>query len=166
MGEGRSHWSSMVLRKSQTCFFDRHTHPNSMYSNFCHVLNEENLNYCYFPPSLLGVGNFSNNTYMVRSFIYYTNIIRTDWQVPRKIKSNKKLHNVFGDIDYDRYSGSVIWILWRRVDAIFDMCGCNIFDCKSVLWCVFYKQILIYIIYWKRDRISFGLSFLCITYNI
>ena len=38
MGEGRSHWSSMVLRKSQTCFFDRHTHPNSMYSNFCHVL--------------------------------------------------------------------------------------------------------------------------------
>ena len=39
MGEGRSHWSSMVLRKSQTCFFDRHTHPNSMYSNFCHVLN-------------------------------------------------------------------------------------------------------------------------------
>ena len=39
MGEGLSHWSSMVLRKSQTCFFDRHTHPNSMYSNFCHVLN-------------------------------------------------------------------------------------------------------------------------------
>ena len=39
MGEGRSHWSSMVLRKSQTCFFDRHTHPSSMYSNFCHVLN-------------------------------------------------------------------------------------------------------------------------------
>ena len=38
MGEGLSHWSSMVLRKSQTCFFDRHTHPNSMYSNFCHVL--------------------------------------------------------------------------------------------------------------------------------
>lgn len=41
MGEGLSHWSSMVLRKSQTCFFDRHTHPNSMYSNFCHVLNSE-----------------------------------------------------------------------------------------------------------------------------
>ena len=40
MGEGLSHWSSMVLRKSQTCFFDRHTHPNSMYSNFCHVLNK------------------------------------------------------------------------------------------------------------------------------
>lgn len=39
MGEGLSHWSSMVLRKSQTCFSDRHTHPNSMYSNFCHVLN-------------------------------------------------------------------------------------------------------------------------------
>ena len=39
MGEGRSHWSSMVLRKSQTCFSDRHTHPNSMYLNFCHVLN-------------------------------------------------------------------------------------------------------------------------------
>ena len=39
MGEGLSHWSSMVLRKSQTYFFDRHTHPNSMYSNFCHVLN-------------------------------------------------------------------------------------------------------------------------------
>ena len=38
MGEGLSHWSSMVLRKSQTCFSDRHTHPNSMYSNFCHVL--------------------------------------------------------------------------------------------------------------------------------
>ena len=38
MGEGRSHWSSMVLRKSQTCFSDRHTHPNSMYLNFCHVL--------------------------------------------------------------------------------------------------------------------------------
>ena len=38
MGEGRSHWSSMVLRKSQMCFSDRHTHPNSMYSNFCHVL--------------------------------------------------------------------------------------------------------------------------------
>ena len=38
MGEGLSHWSSMVLRKSQTYFFDRHTHPNSMYSNFCHVL--------------------------------------------------------------------------------------------------------------------------------
>ena len=28
----------MVLRKSQTYFFDRHTHPNSIYSNFCHVL--------------------------------------------------------------------------------------------------------------------------------
>ena len=41
MGEGLSHWSSMVLRKSQTCFFDRHTHPNSMYSNFCHVLKNE-----------------------------------------------------------------------------------------------------------------------------
>ena len=41
MGEGRSHWSSMVLRKSQTCFSDRHTHPNSMYSNFCHVLKSE-----------------------------------------------------------------------------------------------------------------------------
>ena len=40
MGEGLSHWSSMVLRKSQTCFSDRHTHPNSMYSNFCHVLKE------------------------------------------------------------------------------------------------------------------------------
>ena len=40
MGEGRSHWSSMVLRKSQTCFFDRHTHPSSMYSNFCHVLKK------------------------------------------------------------------------------------------------------------------------------
>ena len=40
MGEGLSHWSSMVLRKSQTCFFDRHTHPNSMYSNFCHVLKK------------------------------------------------------------------------------------------------------------------------------
>ena len=39
MGEGLSHWSSMVLRKSQTYFFDRHTYPNSMYSNFCHVLN-------------------------------------------------------------------------------------------------------------------------------
>ena len=39
MGEGLSHWSNMVLRKSQTYFFDRHTHPNSMYSNFCHVLN-------------------------------------------------------------------------------------------------------------------------------
>ena len=38
MGEGLSHWSNMVLRKSQTYFFDRHTHPNSMYSNFCHVL--------------------------------------------------------------------------------------------------------------------------------
>ena len=38
MGEGLSHWSSMALRKSQTYFFDRHTHPNSMYSNFCHVL--------------------------------------------------------------------------------------------------------------------------------
>ena len=45
MGEGLSHWSSMVLRKSQTCFSDRHTHPNSMYSNFCHVLkNERKLN--------------------------------------------------------------------------------------------------------------------------
>ena len=42
MGEGLSHWSSMVLRKSQTYFFDRHTHPNSMYSNFCHVLNITN----------------------------------------------------------------------------------------------------------------------------
>ncbi len=42
MGEGRSHWSSMVLRKSQTCFSDRHTHPNSMYLNFCHVLNLDN----------------------------------------------------------------------------------------------------------------------------
>ena len=41
MGEGRSHWSSMVLRKSQTCFSDRHTHPNSMYLNFCHVLKQE-----------------------------------------------------------------------------------------------------------------------------
>ena len=40
MGEGLSHWSSMVLRKSQTYFFDRHTHPNSMYSNFCHVLKD------------------------------------------------------------------------------------------------------------------------------
>ena len=40
MGEGLSHWSSMVLRKSQTYFFDRHTHPNSMYSNFCHILNK------------------------------------------------------------------------------------------------------------------------------
>ena len=40
MGEGLSHWSSMVLRKSQTCFFDRHTHRNSMYSNFCHVLKK------------------------------------------------------------------------------------------------------------------------------
>ena len=30
----------MVLRKSQTCFSDRHTHPNSMYSNFCHVLKK------------------------------------------------------------------------------------------------------------------------------
>ena len=39
MGEGLSHWSNMVLRKSQTYFFDRHTHPNSMSSNFCHVLN-------------------------------------------------------------------------------------------------------------------------------
>lgn len=43
MGEGLSHWSSMVLRKSQTCFSDRHTHPNSMYSNFCHVLNKTHL---------------------------------------------------------------------------------------------------------------------------
>ena len=42
MGEGQSHWSSMVLRKSQTCFSDRHTHPNSMYSNFCHVLKTKN----------------------------------------------------------------------------------------------------------------------------
>ena len=41
MGEGLSHWSSMVLRKSQTCFSDRHTHPNSMYSNFCHVLKNK-----------------------------------------------------------------------------------------------------------------------------
>lgn len=41
MGEGLSHWSSMVLRKSQTCFSDRHTHPNSMYSNFCHVLKKD-----------------------------------------------------------------------------------------------------------------------------
>ena len=46
MGEGLSHWSSMVLRKSQTYFFDRHTHPNSMYSNFCHVLkNYRTINY-------------------------------------------------------------------------------------------------------------------------
>ena len=44
MGEGRSHWSSMVLRKSQTCFSDRHTHPNSMYLNFCHVLKNKNIN--------------------------------------------------------------------------------------------------------------------------
>ena len=39
MDEGLSLWSSMVLRKSQTCFSDRHTHLNSMYSKFCHVLN-------------------------------------------------------------------------------------------------------------------------------
>ena len=45
MGEGLSHWSNMVLRKSQTYFFDRHTHPNSMYSNFCHVLKEFSKNY-------------------------------------------------------------------------------------------------------------------------
>ena len=45
MGEGLSHWSSMVLRKSQTYFFDRHTHPNSIYSNFCHVLNHDISNY-------------------------------------------------------------------------------------------------------------------------
>ena len=44
MGEGRSHWSSMVLRKSQTCFSDRHTHPNSMYLNFCHVLKHLRIN--------------------------------------------------------------------------------------------------------------------------
>ena len=40
MDEGLSLWSSMVLRKSQTCFSDRHTHLNSMYSKFCHVLNQ------------------------------------------------------------------------------------------------------------------------------
>ena len=45
MGEGLSHWSSMVLRKSQTCFSDRHTHPNSMYSNFCHVLKTKVIKY-------------------------------------------------------------------------------------------------------------------------
>ena len=43
MGEGLSHWSNMVLRKSQTYFFDRHTHPNSMYSNFCHVLKSNTM---------------------------------------------------------------------------------------------------------------------------
>ena len=47
MGEGLSHWSSMVLRKSQTYFFDRHTHPNSMSSNFCHVLNRPIKNLFY-----------------------------------------------------------------------------------------------------------------------
>lgn len=41
MDEGLSLWSSMVLRKSQTCFSDRHTHLNSMYSKFCHVLKYE-----------------------------------------------------------------------------------------------------------------------------
>lgn len=60
MGEGRSHWSSMVLRKSQTCFFDRHTHPSSMYSNFCHVVlnrvhpkmnNGEVLDLPHYPPT-------------------------------------------------------------------------------------------------------------------
>ena len=40
MDEGISHWSSMVLRESQTCFSDRYTHPNSMYSKFCHVLKQ------------------------------------------------------------------------------------------------------------------------------
>ena len=40
MGAGLSHWLSMVLRKSQMCFSDRHTHPNSMYSNFCHVVKK------------------------------------------------------------------------------------------------------------------------------
>ncbi len=38
MEEGLSHWSNMVLRKSQTYFYDQHTHPNSMYSIFGHVL--------------------------------------------------------------------------------------------------------------------------------
>ena len=47
MGKGLSHWSSMVLRKSQTYFFDRHTHPNSMYSNFCHVLKKIILKFAF-----------------------------------------------------------------------------------------------------------------------
>lgn len=38
MGEGPDHLLSMVLRQPQTCFTNRHTHPNSKYSNFCHVL--------------------------------------------------------------------------------------------------------------------------------
>lgn len=39
MDEELSRWSNMVLRKSQTRFSDRYIHPNSMHSNFCHVLN-------------------------------------------------------------------------------------------------------------------------------
>ena len=30
------------------------------------LIYEENLNYCYFPPSLLGVGNFSNELTVLR----------------------------------------------------------------------------------------------------
>ena len=32
------------------------------------LIYEENLNYCYFPPSLLGVGNFSKVTEIVRTY--------------------------------------------------------------------------------------------------
>ena len=70
MGEGLSHWSNMVLRKSQTYFFDRHTHPNSMYSNFCHVLNQNITNlFFYFEK------RNKNSTFAEELYVFSTNIL-------------------------------------------------------------------------------------------
>ena len=81
MGEGLSHWSNMVLRKSQTYFFDRHTHPNSMYSNFCHVLNYflERVLPLYKEGKIQGtkenIEHYIGEAYFLRALAFYNKLV-------------------------------------------------------------------------------------------